>query len=92
MDIRHLLAIAALACGTTALGHQQPAPDELPATATARLASSLEAARPHTRSVWRDTPPSNSRRHGERGTSRLRAETGASGSSTSKPMHGLSIA
>ena len=60
MDIRHLLAIAALACGTTALGQQQPAPDELPPTATARLASSLEAARPHTRSVWRDSPPTNS--------------------------------
>ena len=60
MDIRHLLAIAALACGITALGQQQPAPDELPATATARLASSLDAARPHTRHVWRDTPPTNS--------------------------------
>ncbi len=59
MELRHLLAIAALACGTIALGHQQPAPDELPATATARLASSLDAARPHTRSVWRDSPPTN---------------------------------
>ncbi len=59
MDIRHLLAIAALACGTTALGQQQPALDELPATATARLASSLDAARPHPSHVWRDTPPTN---------------------------------
>ena len=60
MDIRHLLAIAALACGTTVLGQQQPALDELPSMATARLASSLDAARPHTRSVWRDSPPTNS--------------------------------
>jgi inorganic pyrophosphatase len=60
MGARHLLSIALLACGTTALGRQLPPPDELPATATARLASSLEAARPHTRSVWRDSPPTNS--------------------------------
>ena len=59
MDARHLLSIALLACGTTALGRQLPAPAELPATATARLASSLDAARPHTRHVWRDTPPTN---------------------------------
>jgi inorganic pyrophosphatase len=59
MRAPHLLSIALLACGTIALGHQQAAPDELPATATDRLASSLDAARPHTRHVWRDTPPSN---------------------------------
>ncbi len=32
-------------------------PDELPATAAVSLASSLEAAKPHRRHVWRDTPP-----------------------------------
>ena len=35
------------------------APDALPATAVARLAQSLEAARAHPRHVWRDTPPTN---------------------------------
>jgi inorganic pyrophosphatase len=34
-------------------------PRELPATATAQLVESLEAARQHTSHVWRDTPPMN---------------------------------
>jgi inorganic pyrophosphatase len=35
------------------------APDTLPATAATQLASSLEAARDHSRHVWRDTPATN---------------------------------
>ena len=58
MEIRPLLAILALACGPTVLG-QRPPLDVLPATATARLASSLAAARPHPSHLWRDTPPTN---------------------------------
>ena len=34
-------------------------PDVLPPAATTQLARSLEAARPHARHVWRDTPPLN---------------------------------
>ena len=59
MRIRSLLAMAALVCGTTACGPRQSAPDELPATAATRLASSLDAAQSHDRSVWRDEPPFN---------------------------------
>jgi inorganic pyrophosphatase len=35
------------------------APDTLPVTAAAQLADNLEAARAHSRHVWRDTPPRN---------------------------------
>jgi inorganic pyrophosphatase len=43
------------------LAAQQPgsAPDTLPPTATTQLAQSLDAAKPHARHVWRDTPPRN---------------------------------
>ena len=37
----------------------QQAPDVLPATATIRLATSLDASTSHARHVWRDTPPTN---------------------------------
>jgi inorganic pyrophosphatase len=37
-----------------------PAPEELPAAATAALIDSLKAAEPYSRHVWRDTPPVNS--------------------------------
>ena len=59
MRLRSLFAITALACATAALGSPQSAPAELPATATARLASGLAAAQRHARHVWRDTPPTN---------------------------------
>lgn len=38
---------------------QRWAPDVLPATATAQLVKSLDAAAAHGRHVWRDTPPRN---------------------------------
>ena len=56
---QHLLAIAALTVGVAAAHSQSLAPDSLPATAAAQLAKSLEAARAHSRHVWRDTPPTN---------------------------------
>jgi inorganic pyrophosphatase len=37
----------------------QHAPATLPAVAAEKLTASLEAAQPHRRSVWRDTPPIN---------------------------------
>jgi inorganic pyrophosphatase len=40
-----------------ALVAQQPAPDELPAPATAQLAQSLQQSAAHARHVWRDIPP-----------------------------------
>lgn len=36
-----------------------PAPDTLPAAGTAKLRASLEAAEPHAKHLWRDTPPVN---------------------------------
>ena len=56
---RHLLLIAALTNGVAAWQPQVMAPDALPATAAAQLARSLEAARAHSRHVWRDTPSTN---------------------------------
>ena len=56
MRFSHLLAIAALACGTAAPAPQPP-PDLLPAAASAQLSASLAAAASHRRHVWRDTPP-----------------------------------
>ena len=46
--------------GATALAAAQSSPPaELPPMATAKLAASLEASKPHARHVWRDTPPLN---------------------------------
>ena len=57
MRIRHLVvAIVVLPFGLVAQS-PQPVNDVLPATATAQLATSFEAARAHARHVWRDTPP-----------------------------------
>ena len=56
---QHLLAIAALTIGVAAAHSQSLAPDALPAAAAAQLVKSLEAARAHSRHVWRDTPPRN---------------------------------
>jgi len=59
MRIRHLVvAIAVLPFGLAGQSPQPPI-NVLPATATAQLARSLDAARTHARHVWRDTPPRN---------------------------------
>ena len=58
MRIRHVaIAIVVLPLGLAAQSAQSP--NVLPAAATAQLAKSFEAARAHTRHVWRDTPPKN---------------------------------
>ena len=59
MRVRPVLLIAALASGVAGAHSQSMAPDTLPVTAGAQLAKSLEAARPHSRHVWRDTSPKN---------------------------------
>jgi inorganic pyrophosphatase len=59
MRIPILIAVTALATQGTTFQGQGPAPNVLPATATAQLARSLEAASGHPRHVWRDTPPRN---------------------------------
>jgi inorganic pyrophosphatase len=51
------MAIVILPCALLAQPAQ--APRVLPATASAQLARSLEAATPHTRHVWRDSPAVN---------------------------------
>ena len=51
------LALAAGACASS--GKPGPAPNVLPATASAHLARSLDAARAHASHVWRDLPPTN---------------------------------
>ena len=60
MVARHLLVLTALASGVAVAQFETLAPDALPAAATAQLVKSLEAAGPHTRHLWRDTPPRNS--------------------------------
>jgi inorganic pyrophosphatase len=57
MPLRHPIALvlALLPCALVA----QQAPQELPPQATTALARSLDAAAPHARHVWRDTPPTN---------------------------------
>ena len=91
MSFRCVLGIAALATGVLAAQPQTFAPNVLPAMATAKLAQSLQAARAHTRHVWRDNPPKNP--DGTiNGTSRLRAATGRSGSSTCAQTRARSIA
>jgi inorganic pyrophosphatase len=52
------LAIAALPCVLVAQGSGR-APGELPASASTRLAQSLDAAAGHARHLWRDTPALN---------------------------------
>jgi inorganic pyrophosphatase len=49
----------AIACIPVALAVQagRAIPNVLPETATASLTASLDAAKPHARHVWRDTPP-----------------------------------
>jgi inorganic pyrophosphatase len=59
MWLRHLILIGALGTGVAAWQPPSIAPDALPAAAAAQLARSLEAARAHSRHVWRDTPPRN---------------------------------
>jgi inorganic pyrophosphatase len=59
MVARCLVVVAALAIGVAVTESQSMAPDALPAIAAAQLAKSLEAARAHSRHVWRDTPPRN---------------------------------
>jgi inorganic pyrophosphatase len=54
-----VLLIATLASSVAIAQSPSMAPDTLPATAAAQLARSLEAARAHSRHVWRDTPPTN---------------------------------
>ena len=55
----YLLVLAALATSVASTQSQNMAPDTLPATAAAQLAQNLEAARAHSRHVWRDTPSRN---------------------------------
>ena len=57
MPIRYLLAMVALPCGLIAQSPQPSPRNVLPAAATHRLSTSLEAARAHPYHVWRDTPP-----------------------------------
>ena len=57
MSIRPLVVVLSLACGVPAVQPRTMAPDVLPATATTRLAASLDAAAGHRRHAWRDTPP-----------------------------------
>lgn len=59
MRTRTGLLIAALASGVALPQSPSMAPATLPGTAAAQLAKSLEAARAHSRHVWRDTPPRN---------------------------------
>jgi inorganic pyrophosphatase len=61
MNTRRTLLIALWLGLAPGLHSQESAlpPAELPAAATQKLAKSLEAARPHTKHVWRDMPPSN---------------------------------
>lgn len=59
MSLRHLLGIVALTSGAAAAQPQTMAPNVLPATATAQLSKSLDAARAHARHIWRDTAPRN---------------------------------
>jgi inorganic pyrophosphatase len=54
--IQDVLAIVILACGLVAQSHEPP-PNVLPAAGTTQLRRSLQAATPHTRHLWRDTPP-----------------------------------
>jgi inorganic pyrophosphatase len=57
--IRHLvIVIVVLQYGLTAQNNQPPV-NVLPATATAQLERSLQAARAHARHIWRDPPPRN---------------------------------
>ena len=58
MRIHHLVAIVVLSCGLAAQSDQPPL-NVLPASGTAQLATSLDAATRHSRHVWRDTPPLN---------------------------------
>lgn len=54
--------LARLACLFSLTLHAQSvpaAPPVLPAVAVAQLSRSLDAAKPHARHVWRDTPPLN---------------------------------
>lgn len=48
-----ILGVAAVAAA------QSLPPAELPVVATAKLAASLDAAKPHVKHVWRDVPPVN---------------------------------
>jgi inorganic pyrophosphatase len=51
--------VLSIAAFSATVGAQVPTrpPNELPPTAAATLAASLDAARAHARHVWRDTPP-----------------------------------
>ena len=59
MTLGYLLTIAAVTTALVAAQFQSLAPNVLPATATAQLEKSLQAARVHVRHVWRDVPPKN---------------------------------
>jgi inorganic pyrophosphatase len=58
--LRSLTACVVVATAALALAQDgKLVPDELPASATARLAKSLDAARRHRQHVWRDSLPTN---------------------------------
>ena len=59
MRIRHLVVAFVVLPFCLDAQSPQPSTDVLPATATAQLARSFEAARAHARHVWRDTPARN---------------------------------
>ena len=56
---RLVLVVASLASGAALAQPSDIAPDALPATAVTQLGRNLNAARAHSRHVWRDTPPRN---------------------------------
>lgn len=59
MPLRYLALCAAFTAHVAAAQSLNLAPGELPASATTRLARSLEAAGNHVRHVWRDPPATN---------------------------------
>ncbi|HWI16685.1 MAG TPA: inorganic diphosphatase [Vicinamibacterales bacterium] len=57
-----MIRLSALVVAVAVVGFSQAAshvPDTLPARATAKLGTSLDAAKPHAKHLWRDTPPIN---------------------------------
>ena len=57
-----MIKLGALVVAVSVVGFSQgtpPVPETLPSAATAKLGASLDAAKPHAKHVWRDTPPIN---------------------------------
>jgi len=60
MPVKVWVAVAAVLFQLPIGGDDARRPSTLPAAAVRTLQASLEAARAHTRHMWRDTPPTNS--------------------------------